>query len=209
MQGAGYAHLGVGHGTGESRAQRAAEQAVSSPLLETTIDGAKGIIVNVCGSEDLDLMEVQTAVGFIEGKADRDVNVIFGIRMDADMQDEMRIVVVATGFPPPAETSAPRAVRAAPQPRPVSPALTAELAAMPQIDSKSAAPQAPAEQGRNPWELFGPGKQKTPSENPDLKAGDVAPFAPPPARRYEQVDQDHDQTMDMLLGKIKRKSSNG
>ena len=100
MRGAGYAHLGFGYGKGEDKAKLAAEAAVSSPLLETSIDGAKGLIINIRASEDVDLDEVEAAVCYITKNADKEVHNIWGIALDEEMEDELSITVVATGFDP-------------------------------------------------------------------------------------------------------------
>ncbi len=100
MRGAGYAHLGVGYGKGDNKAKDAAQQAISSPLLETTIDGANGLIINIRASEDIDLDEVETAVEMITETADPSARVIWGIMLDEKMDDEIAITVIATGFDP-------------------------------------------------------------------------------------------------------------
>jgi len=98
MRGAGYAHLGVGHAKGEDKARLAAEQAVSSPLLETTIDGADGLIINIRASDDIDLDEVEAAVDMITETADPSARVIWGILLDDNLDDEIAVTVIATGF---------------------------------------------------------------------------------------------------------------
>ena len=98
MRGAGYAHLGVGKATGENKAEEAARQAISSPLLETTIDGANGLIINFRASDDISLEEVEAAVDIITENTDPAARVIWGILLDERMQDEIDITVIATGF---------------------------------------------------------------------------------------------------------------
>ncbi|MCL2301115.1 MAG: cell division protein FtsZ, partial [Firmicutes bacterium] len=100
MRGAGYAHLGVGRAKGPEKAKQAAQQAISSPLLETTIDGASGLIINIRASDDIDLDEVEAAVDMITETADPAARVIWGILMDEEMQDELAVTVIATGFDP-------------------------------------------------------------------------------------------------------------
>ncbi len=90
--------MAVGHGEGEDRARLAAEAALSSNLLDVTIDGAKGIIFNVTGGSDLSLLEINQAAAIIKETAHPDVNLIFGAVIDETMEDEVRITVVATGF---------------------------------------------------------------------------------------------------------------
>lgn len=94
----GEALMGIGSGTGENRAVDAAKSAISSPLLERTIDGAKGIIISVTGSEDLGLLEINEAAQIISEAADPDANIIWGTSINPDMGDEVRITVIATGF---------------------------------------------------------------------------------------------------------------
>ncbi len=94
----GAALMAVGHGTGDDRARIAAEQALSSRLLDVTIDGARGILFNVTGGNDLGLYEINQAASLIRETAHPDVNLIFGAVIDESMEDEVRITVIATGF---------------------------------------------------------------------------------------------------------------
>ena len=98
MQNAGSALMGIGRATGENRAVEAAKQAIASPLLELSIDGAKGILFTITGSEGLGMHEVAEAAKVITGSADEDARVIFGANIDPEAGDEVRITVVATGF---------------------------------------------------------------------------------------------------------------
>ncbi len=98
MQDKGIAHMGVGTGTGDNRVEDAVKKAIESPLLETSINGAKAILLNVCGGEDLTMLEVNQAAEIIEQAADRDASIIFGFSAKDDMADELRITVIATGF---------------------------------------------------------------------------------------------------------------
>jgi cell division protein FtsZ len=116
MSEGGAALMAVGVGTGEDRARIAAEQAISSSLLEITIDGARGILFNVTGGSDLALFEVNTAAAIIKETAHPDVNLIFGAVIDPDMGDEMRITVIATGF---SHSGIPRGIRRHRTPQPV------------------------------------------------------------------------------------------
>lgn len=94
----GLAHMGVGRASGEDRAQEAAKQAIHSPLLETTINGAKGVLLNITGGPSLGLFEVNEAAEIISEAADPDANIIFGAVIDENLKDELRITVIATGF---------------------------------------------------------------------------------------------------------------
>lgn len=98
MMETGLAHMGIGKGTGENRAVEAAKQAVSSPLLETSIEGAKGVLLNITGGSNLGLLEVNEAAELISSAADPEANIIFGAVIDENLQDEIRITVIATGF---------------------------------------------------------------------------------------------------------------
>ena len=98
MENAGSALMGIGKSTGENRSVEAAKQAIASPLLELSIDGAKGILFTITGSESLGMHEVAEAAKVITGSADEDAKVIFGANIDPDLGDEVRITVVATGF---------------------------------------------------------------------------------------------------------------
>ena len=94
----GMAHMGVGKASGENRAEDAAKEAIQSPLLETSIEGAKGVIINITGGEDLGLHEVNTAAELVQRSVDPEANIIFGTVTDPNMTDEIQITVIATGF---------------------------------------------------------------------------------------------------------------
>ena len=98
MKDAGYAHMGVGRAEGKNKAEEAAKMAISSPLLETSINGAKGVLVNVTGSMDIGLDEVEQAATLVQQAAHPDANIIFGATFDENMEDEIRVTVIATGF---------------------------------------------------------------------------------------------------------------
>ncbi|CAB0561861.1 cell division protein FtsZ [Corynebacterium diphtheriae] len=98
MHDAGSALMGVGSASGENRVLTAAEQAINSPLLESTMEGAKGVLLSVAGGSDLGLQEVNEAASMVQEKADEDVNLIFGTIFDDNLGDEVRITVIATGF---------------------------------------------------------------------------------------------------------------
>ncbi len=98
MRDAGHAHMGVGRAQGKDKAEAAANAAISSPLLETTIDGAHGVIINFTSSPDIGLDEVEQAAEIISNAAHPDANVIWGVAFDDTLQDEIIITVIATGF---------------------------------------------------------------------------------------------------------------
>lgn len=94
----GLAHMGIGKASGENRATEAAKQAIHSPLLETTINGSKGVLLNITGGNSLGLHEVNEAAEIVSESADIDANIIFGAVIDETLKDEIRITVIATGF---------------------------------------------------------------------------------------------------------------
>ena len=98
MKDAGFAHIGTGSAAGKDKAAEAAREAISSPLLETSIDMAHGVIVSVIGSDDIGLDEVETAATMVQQAAHPDAHIIFGAFIDENMDDEIRVVVIATGF---------------------------------------------------------------------------------------------------------------
>ncbi len=98
MKDAGRAHMGVGRAAGKNKAEEAARMAISSPLLETSINGARGVLINVTGSMDIGLEEVETAANLVQEAAYPDANIIFGAAFDETLEDEIRVTVIATGF---------------------------------------------------------------------------------------------------------------
>lgn len=130
MKGAGYAHLAIGHGSGKDKAKEAANAVIASPLLETSIAGAKRLLINITMSEDILSSDVDNATKMITDKAADNVEFIFGTAFKEDMQDEMTITVIAAGFdeepdeseeaeePAVEEAAAPEEPEAQPQPQP-------------------------------------------------------------------------------------------
>jgi len=98
MTDAGLAHMGIGRASGEDRCKEAAKSAIHSPLLETSIDGAKKVLINITGGPDLGLLEVDTAANMIYEAADPNANIIWGAAIDENMGDEVMVTVIATGF---------------------------------------------------------------------------------------------------------------
>ena len=98
MKGAGYAHMGVGSATGKDKAEQAARAAISTPLLETSIKGAAGVLISITASPDVGLEDVDLASTMISNEASPDANVIWGVAFDPELEDEMRITIIATGF---------------------------------------------------------------------------------------------------------------
>ena len=147
MKDAGFAHMGVGHAAGKGKAEDAARMAVASPLMETSINGAHGVLINITGSEDMGLEDVEAAANLVQEAAHPDANIIFGATFDDTLQDEIRVTVIATGF----EEGANAPAVAAPAPgvtlRPAAPAeRTAGLftGAAEKATAAAPAPAAPA-----------------------------------------------------------------
>lgn len=158
MKGAGYAHMGVGSAVGKDKAEEAAKKAIQSPLLETSINGAHGVVLSIIGSSDIGLDEIERAASMVQASAHPDAHIIFGASINEEADDEIRVVVIATGFeeaPQPKEQSAifSNARRAAPtynaapaytapapqaQPQPQQPVYTA-----PQPQPQAEEPVAP------------------------------------------------------------------
>ncbi len=156
MKNAGYAHMGVGHAAGKGKAEEAAKMAVSSPLMETSINGAHGVLINITGSEDMGLDDIEAAANLVQEAAHPDANIIFGASFDNEMQDEIRVTVIATGFEEPSATS--------PKQSAFKPAPKAETAA-PVVPEMPKAAQ-PAKQA----------PKATPAVQPDTASGEEDPF---------------------------------
>lgn len=98
MESGGMAHIGIGIGKGENRTSEAAKAAIASPLLETKIDGARALLINITGSEDIGILEINEAARLVQESADSEANIIFGAGIDNSLKDEIHITVIATGF---------------------------------------------------------------------------------------------------------------
>jgi cell division protein FtsZ len=107
MANSGLAHMGVGSATGKDKAEAAARAAISSPLLETSIQGAMGVVISIYASPDVGLEDIDVASTMIANECSEDANVIFGVAFDPELEDEMRITIVATGFQKDGEEDAP------------------------------------------------------------------------------------------------------
>ncbi len=117
MKNAGFAHMGVGHAAGKGKAEEAARMAVASPLMETSINGARGVLINITGSEDMGLDDIESAASLVQEAAHPEANIIFGASFDPSLEDEIRVTVIATGF----DESAPSASSAPAASAPVRP----------------------------------------------------------------------------------------
>lgn len=142
MADAGSALMGVGSARGDNRVMNAAEQAINSPLLESTMEGATGVLLSVAGGSDLGLHEVYEANSMVEDKADEDVNLIWGTIIDDNLGDEVRVTIVATGFD--AATNA--VAESAREQAPASPASTSGSPSVPAAPAEEPTP-APSERG--------------------------------------------------------------
>ena len=144
MKDAGFAHMGVGRAAGKGKAEDAARMAVASPLMETSINGARGVLINITGSEDMGLEDVETAANLVQEAAHPDANIIFGASFDPSLDDEIRVSVIATGFDEPGKAQAEQAA-AAPASAPATGLYTAAAtAAKTAVPAAPAAPAAPA-----------------------------------------------------------------
>ena len=169
MKDAGYAHMGVGRAKGKDKAECSANAAVSSPLLETSIAGAKGVIISITASDDVDLEDVENAAEIITNKAHEDANITWGIAFDPDLDDEMVITVIATGFDSVAK-----------EPEKVNPFLAAKAAEAPAPIAAAPVATAPAAAPKRPAAPAGP-------SIPNFSAT-VAPVAPAaPAKPVEEA----------------------
>ncbi|MEE1618789.1 cell division protein FtsZ [Brachybacterium sp. J153] len=197
MQGAGSALMGIGSARGEDRALQAAELAVSSPLLEASIDGAYGVLLSIQGGSDLGLYEVSEAARLVQEAAHPDANIIFGSVIDDALGDEVRVTVIAAGFE--AGGPAPRtdlASRPAPRPEPAARPAERPAASRPAASSANAAPAANGAWGQ-PQTAFSPSRPSAAEPETDvLDAADaedprpVGQQVPPrPAPRVPEQQQ--------------------
>ena len=134
MKDAGLAHMGVGRAAGKGKAEEAARMAISSPLLETSINGAKGVLINVTGSMDIGLEEVEQAATLVQQAVHPDALTIFGATFDEELDDEIRITVIATGFESNDQQEAPAAPAAADTQQPTQDDAAAPAAAPQPLD---------------------------------------------------------------------------
>ena len=157
MRGAGLAHMGVGYAIGKGKAEEAARMAVSSPLLETSINGARGVLINITGSDDMGLEDVEAAANLVQEAAHPDANIIFGTTFDNSLEDQIRVTVIATGFEeakpetkaipvfdnPAVERATGMFAAAAAPAAPAAPAASVFTSAAPVAPAAPAAPAAP------------------------------------------------------------------
>ena len=157
MKSAGFAHMGVGHAAGKGKAEDAARMAVASPLMETSINGARGVLINITGSADMGLDDVEAAANLVQEAAHPDANIIFGATFDETLQDEIRVTVIATGFEEkPAEKAAEKPA-AAPAAKPQglfsgAAEKAAAVSAVPPPIGGESAPAAAEPAGEDPFD---------------------------------------------------------
>ena len=156
MESGGMAHMGIGTGSGETRTMDAARNAISSPLLETKIDGARSVLINVTGGEDMSIMDINEAANLIMESADSEANIIFGAGIDPELKDEVRITVIATGF---------------------DKGTFQQSAKKKPVAKPAAIPYGAAIPSYNPYESRS--RVETPSAAPTAAAAPAAPVVPP------------------------------
>ena len=155
MKDAGFAHMGVGHAAGKGKAEDAARMAVASPLMETSINGAHGVLINITGSEDMGLEDVEAAANLVQEAAHPDANIIFGATFDETMQDEIRVTVIATGFEENVNAPAQEKAAAAAPVRPVTVKDKPQglfTGATEKAAAPAAAPAAESDAGEDPFD---------------------------------------------------------
>ena len=150
MKGAGFAHMGVGSAIGKGKAEDAARMAVSSPLMETSINGARGVLINITGSDDMGLEDVEAAANLVQEAAHPDANIIFGATFDNTMEDQIRVTVIATGFEDPTENGKP--AQAAAEVKPVEKASGLFSTATAAQKEAEPAPATGAQEGEDPFD---------------------------------------------------------
>ena len=191
MANAGYAHMGVGSATGKDKAEQAAMEAISSPLLETSIKGAKGILISMAVSPDVGLEDVDYASTLIAKEANPDANIIWGVSFDPTLEDEMHITIIATGFAKKDE-DAQRTVNKV-KPNPESPFRSQAPAGQRSAQGTNA--QRPAPAGQRPAAPAGarpvaPQQRPAPAPAPARK--------PAPAQSAAVEDDDFDDILTMM-----------
>ncbi len=163
MKNAGYAHMGVGSGTGADKAEVAAKEAISSPLLETSIKGAHGILMSMTISPDVSLEDATLASKMIASEASEDANVIWGVSFDTDLEDEMKITIIATGF-----EKKPEQMQKPAEKKPVAaPAPAPEVKSAPAVKPTVTVTEPKAEEKPAPVEQPAPAQEEKSTVNED------------------------------------------
>ena len=173
MKNAGYAHMGVGAAKGADKAQIAAMEAISSPLLETSITGATGVLVSIIASEDIQLDEIDAASEMIHAEAHPDANIIWGASFDPSLQDEMRVTIIATGFVADAHNAQPKVtVRATAETTPSVEEIVAAEAKLESVEEKTESTPASVDEVLSVFdaaELVASEKAPEPEAEPEVK----------------------------------------
>jgi len=145
MQSGGLAHMGIGIGKGENRMVDAAQQAILSPMLETSIDGARAVLINITGGKDTSILDINEAAQQITQSADAEANIIFGAGIDESLKDEVRVTVIATGFEKtPFVSIKPSVTPSLDNDRPTERPATQSEAARPAVESRNDGLQVPS-----------------------------------------------------------------
>jgi cell division protein FtsZ len=185
MQNAGTALMAVGEGRGDGRAVMAARAAISSPLLDVSIEGARGVLLNVSGGPDLTLAEITEAAETIQAAVDPDANIFFGAVIHPRAQDDVRVTVIATGLHEISRsvTPAPRQRTAASEPAPPPPSPPRESDPRPRYPEPS--PPPASRPAATEWERS---RTRPPSPQPAPPPSSSQPAAPPPATGEDDWD---------------------
>ena len=191
MANAGYAHMGVGSATGKDKAEQAAMEAISSPLLETSIKGAKGILISMAVSPDVGLEDVDYASTLIAKEANPDANIIWGVSFDPTLEDEMHITIIATGFAKKDE-DAQRPVNKV-KPNPESPFRSQTPAGQRPAQGANMQRPAPAQRPAAPAGQRPAAPQQRPAPAPQAPAR-----KPAPAQSAAVEDDDFDDILTMM-----------
>ena len=196
MKDAGFAHMGVGVAKGAGKAENAAKAAISSPLLETSIAGARGVIINITSSPDIGLEDVETAASMITQSAHPDANIIWGTAFDERLSDEMSITVVATGFESTPEVDEPIQAHVDAQRAAAATAQAAQPAVQP-VRAQQPAPVQPMQQPVQPAQPQINPVMPNPIFTQSFSTGMDTPVAPQSAAPAEEED-DGDYFDDLL-----------
>lgn len=191
MANAGYAHMGVGSATGKDKAEQAAMEAISSPLLETSIKGAKGILISMAVSPDVGLEDVDYASTLIAKEANPDANIIWGVSFDPTLEDEMHITIIATGFAKKDE-DAQRTVNKV-KPNPESPFRSQTPAGQRPAQGSNMQRPAPAQRPAAPAGQRPAAPQQRPAPAPQAPAR-----KPAPSQSSAVEDDDFDDILTMM-----------
>ncbi len=191
MANAGYAHMGVGSATGKDKAEQAAMEAISSPLLETSIKGAKGILISMAVSPDVGLEDVDYASTLIAKEANPDANIIWGVSFDPTLEDEMHITIIATGFAKKDE-DAQRTVNKV-KPNPESPFRSQASAGQSPAQGANMQRPAPAQRSAAPAGQRPAAPQQRPAPAPQAPTR-----KPAPAQSAAVEDDDFDDILTMM-----------